>query len=680
MDEKLRAEQLRQELNEHNYNYYVLDRPTISDFEYDRLLRELEDLEGAHPELITPDSPTQRVGGQALDAFRQVVHQVPLQSLQDVFSPEELRDFDHRVREHADRVEYLVEPKVDGLSVALEYQDGLFVRGATRGDGAVGEDVTENLRTIRSIPMRIEGAPGRLIVRGEVYMPKKTFERLNEKRELEGKPLFANPRNAAAGSLRQLDPKIAAARGLDIVLFNIQFWDGPAFETDGASLDWLKSLRFKVIDYALETDMARVQEEIFRIGDGREDYPFDIDGAVVKLNDLTERASLGETAKFPRWAAAYKYPPEQKQSVVQDIVVQVGRTGVLTPKAVVAPVRLAGTTVTNATLHNQDFITEKDIRIGDTVIVQKAGEIIPEIVRVVTEKRPEGTVPYRMPAVCPVCGAPVVRDEDGAHIRCTGAECPAQLLRNLTHFASRDAMDIEGLGPAVVESLVHAGLVKTPADLYRLREEQIAGLDRMGKKSAQNLLAALEKSKRNDLSRLLFAFGIRQVGQKAAKVLSARFGTLDKLAGASMEELTAIDDIGEITARNLVEWFASPQSRHLIAQLKEVGVSMVSTAQPVGDLLSGLTFVLTGELSAFSRKEAGAKLEALGAKVSGSVSRKTSCVVAGEAAGSKLRKAQELGVAVIDETQFLALLGEGDADRAQVLALIRPEDPDREKA
>ena len=680
MDEKLRAEQLRQELNEHNYNYYVLDRPTISDFEYDRLLRELEDLEGAHPELITPDSPTQRVGGQVLDAFRQVVHQVPLQSLQDVFSPEELRDFDHRVREHADRVEYLVEPKVDGLSVALEYQDGLFVRGATRGDGAVGEDVTENLRTIRSIPMRIEGAPGRLIVRGEVYMPKKTFERLNEKRELEGKPLFANPRNAAAGSLRQLNPKIAAARGLDIVLFNIQFWDGPAFETDGASLDWLKSLRFKVIDYALETDMARVQEEIFRIGDGRENYPFDIDGAVVKLNDLTERASLGETAKFPRWAAAYKYPPEQKQSVVQDIVVQVGRTGVLTPKAVVAPVRLAGTTVTNATLHNQDYITEKDIRIGDTVIVQKAGEIIPEIVRVVTEKRPEGTVPYRMPAVCPVCGAPVVRDEDGAHIRCTGAECPAQLLRNLTHFASRDAMDIEGLGPAVVESLVHAGLVKTPADLYRLREAQIAGLDRMGKKSAQNLLAALEKSKRNDLSRLLFAFGIRQVGQKAAKVLSARFGTLDKLAGASMEELTAIDDIGEITARNLVEWFASPQSRHLIAQLKEVGVSMVSTAQPVGDLLSGLTFVLTGELSAFSRKEAGAKLEALGAKVSGSVSRKTSCVVAGEAAGSKLRKAQELGVAVIDETQFLALLGEGDADRAQVLALIRPEDPDREKA
>ena len=680
MDEKALAQRLRQELNEHNYNYYVLDHPTISDFEYDRMLRQLEELEAAHPELVTPDSPTQRVGGKALDAFQQVVHQVPLQSLQDVFSPEELEEFDRRVRESAERVEYLVEPKVDGLSVALEYRDGVFVRGATRGDGAVGEDVTENLRTIRSIPMKIEGAPGQLIVRGEVYMPKKTFARLNEQRELEGKPLFANPRNAAAGSLRQLDPKIAAARGLDIVLFNIQYWDGPAFDTDSASLDWLKSLRFKVIDYTLESDIARVEEDIVSIGDGRERYPFDIDGAVVKLNELTERAALGETAKFPRWAAAYKYPPEQKESVVQDIVVQVGRTGVLTPKAVVEPVRLAGTTVTNATLHNQDYITEKDIRIGDTVIVQKAGEIIPEIVRVVPEKRPEGTVPYRMPETCPVCGAPVVRDEDGAHIRCTGAECPAQLLRNLTHFASRDAMDIEGLGPAVVESLVNAGLVKTPADLYRLEEAQIAGLDRMGKKSAQNLLSALEKSKGNDLSKLLYAFGIRQVGQKAAKVLSARFGTLDRLAEASVEELTAIDDIGEITARNLSEWFASPQSQHLIQQLKEVGVSMVSTAKPVGDLLAGLTFVLTGELSACSRKEAGEKLEALGAKVSGSVSKKTSCVVAGEAAGSKLRKAQELGVPVLDEGQFLTLVGEKAGDREELLAALRPRETEKEKA
>ena len=672
MDEKALAQQLRRQLNEHNYNYYVLDAPTISDFEYDRMLRQLEELEAAHPELITPDSPTQRVGGQASDSFRQVVHQVPLQSLQDVFSPEELLDFDRRVREGAEQVEYLVEPKVDGLSVALEYQDGVFIRGATRGDGQVGEDVTENLRTIKSIPLKIEGAPGRLTVRGEVYMPKKTFAQLNEARELQGKPLFANPRNAAAGSMRQLDPKVAAARGLDIVIFNIQYWDGPAFERDSDSLDWLKQLRFNVIEYFCTDRMEQAQAVIFEMGDGRERYPFEIDGAVVKLNSLIERSVLGETAKFPRWAAAYKYPPEQKESVVQDIVVQVGRTGVLTPKAVVSPVRLAGTTVTNATLHNQDYITEKDIRIGDTVIVQKAGEIIPEIVRVVLEKRPEGTVPYRMPEVCPVCGAPVVRDEDGAHIRCTGAECPAQLLRNLTHFASRDAMDIEGLGPAVIESLVKAELVKTPADLYRLQEDQIANLDRMGKKSAQNLLAALEKSKHNDLSRLLYAFGIRQVGQKAAKTLALHFGTLDKLAQAKMEELTAIDDIGAITADNLTQWFAAPQSRHLIAALKEVGVSMESTAQPVGDLLVGLTFVLTGELSAYSRKEAGERLESLGAKVSGSVSKKTSCIIAGEAAGSKLRKARELNIPVLDEGEFLSLIGQGDGNSAEILARIKP--------
>ena len=679
MDVRAQVEQLRRQLNEHNYNYYVLDAPTIPDYEYDRMLRQLEELEAAHPELITPDSPTQRVGGQALEVFQQVVHQVPLQSLQDVFSPEELEEFDRRVRESAEEVEYLVEPKVDGLSVALEYQDGVFVRGATRGDGQVGEDVTENLRTIKSIPMRIEGAPGRLIVRGEVYMPKKTFARLNEEREVQGKPLFANPRNAAAGSMRQLDPKVAAARGLNIVLFNILYWDGPSFGTDSDSLDWLKSLRFKVIDYVRTDRMDEVRELIAQIGDGRENYPFDIDGAVVKLDNLTERDALGETAKFPRWAAAYKYPPEQKESVVQDIVVQVGRTGVLTPKAVVAPVRLAGTTVTNATLHNQDYITEKDIRIGDTVVVQKAGEIIPEIVRVVLEKRPQGTAPYRMPETCPVCGAPVVRDEDGAHIRCTGAECPAQLLRNLTHFASRDAMDIEGLGPAVVEALVKAELVRTPADLYRLKEEQIAGLDRMGKKSARNLLAALEKSKGNDLSKLLYAFGIRQVGQKAAKLLAAHFGTLDKLAEATEEELTAIDDIGEITARNLTEWFAAPQSQHLIDQLKEVGVSMESAAQPVGDLLAGLTFVLTGELTRYSRKEAGEKLEALGAKVSGSVSKKTSCVVAGEAAGSKLRKAQELGVPVLDEGQLLVLMGEEGGDQEGILSQLRPDVQEKEK-
>ena len=671
MDVQQQIEQLRQTLNEHNYHYYVLDAPTISDFEYDRLLRQLEELENAHPELITPDSPTQRVGGKALDSFQQVTHRVPLQSLQDVFSPEELLDFDQKVRESSTQVEYILEPKVDGLSVALEYENGVFVRGATRGDGQVGEDVTENLRTIRSIPMRLEGVPGTLIVRGEVYMPRKTFARLNEERELRGESLLANPRNAAAGSMRQLDPKVAASRGLDMVVFNIQYTDHAPFETDSAGLDWLRSLRFKVIDVQISWDIEEIQTAIFTLGDEREKYPFDIDGAVVKVNSLSERASLGETAKYPKWAAAYKYPPEQKESVVEDIVVQVGRTGVLTPKAVVSAVRLAGTTVTNATLHNQDFITEKDIRIGDTVIVQKAGEIIPEIVSVVLSKRPNGTEPYHLPQFCPVCGAAVARDEDGAHIRCTGAECPAQLLRNLTHFASRDAMDIEGLGPAVIKALVDAGLVKTPADLYHLERDRVAELERMGKRSADKLLAAIEKSKQVDLSRLLYAFGIRQVGQKAGKILAARFGSLDALAQATEEELTAIDDVGGITAGYLTQWFASPQSQHLIAALKEAGVNMESQAAPVGDKLAGLTFVLTGELSVFSRKEAGERLEALGAKVSGSVSKKTGCVVAGEAAGSKLRKAQELGVPVLDEEQFLVLIGERDGDADALMAHLR---------
>ncbi len=673
MDINTQAARLRDELNGHNYRYYVLDAPTVSDFEYDKMLRELEELEAAHPELVTPDSPTQRVGGKALDSFKQVVHRVPLQSLQDVFSPEELLDFDRRVRESGEQPEYLLEPKVDGLSVALEYENGLFIRGATRGDGQVGEDVTENLRTIKSIPMRLENAPGVLIVRGEVFMSRKTFERLNGERELRGEPLFANPRNAAAGSMRQLDPKIAASRSLDMVVFNIQYTDHAPFETDSAGLDWLRELHFKVIDFRLSKDMDKIQSAIFKLGDQREKYPFDIDGAVLKVNSLSQRSILGETAKFPRWAAAYKYPPEQKESVVEDITVQVGRTGVLTPKAVISPVRLAGTTVTNATLHNQDFITEKDIRIGDTVMVQKAGEIIPEIVSVVKEKRPEGTKPYLLPVACPVCGAPVARDEDGAHIRCTGAECPAQLLRNLTHFASRDAMDIEGLGPAVVEGLVNAGMVKTPADLYGLDRDQVANLERMGKKSADNLLAAIEKSKQNDLSKLLFAFGIRQVGQKAGKILAAQFGSLDALAQATEEELTAINDVGGITAKYLTEWFAAPQSQHLIAALKEAGVNMDSQAAPAGDRLAGLTFVLTGELSACSRKEAGEKLEAMGAKVAGSVSKKTGCVVAGAAAGSKLRPAQELGVPVLDEEQFLVLVGEQDGDADMLLAQIRKE-------
>ena len=658
MDEKQEILALRQELEEANYQYYVLDAPQMSDYDFDHKLRRLEELEAKHPELDTPDSPTRRVGGAVADGFAEVKHPVPLESLQDVFSLEELGEFGQRVEEALpDGVEYDVEPKVDGLSVALEYENGVFVRGATRGDGRVGEDVTENLRTVRSIPLRLPESLPRLIVRGEVYMPKQVFEALNADLEVQGKPLFANPRNAAAGSLRQHDPRIAAARKLDIQVFNIQLAEGKTFRTHAETLEYLKSQHFKVIPHETCATIEEVGERIAAIGDGRENYPFDIDGAVVKVNDLSQRTVLGSTAKFPRWAAAYKYPPEQKPSKVVDIVVQVGRTGVLTPKAVVEPVRLAGTTVTNATLHNQDFIAEKDIRIGDTVLVQKAGEIIPEIVAVLKDRRPEGTEPYLLPTVCPVCGAPVARDEDGAHIRCTGAECPAQLLRHLTHFASRDAMDIEGLGPAVVEGLVNAGLVKGPGDLYALRAEDVANLERMGKKSADNLIAAIERSKENDLSRLLFAFGIRQVGQKAGQVLARQFGSLDALMAADVETLTAVPDIGGITAQSIVDWFRSEQSRHLIETLRAAGVNFESHAAPVGDALAGKTFVLTGTLEQFTRDEAKAMIEAQGGKVSGSVSKKTGYVVAGEAAGSKLRKAQELGIPVLSESDLLTMLG-----------------------
>ena len=655
MDDFAEIQGLRRELTQAGYEYYVLDKPTMSDFDYDHKLRRLEELEAAHPETVTPDSPTRRVGGQPLDAFTQVRHQVPLESLQDVFDFQELEAFDQRVKGVVPEAEYVVEPKVDGLSVALEYEDGLFVRGATRGDGQVGEDVTENLRTVRSIPLKISDAPPRLIVRGEVYMPKKVFHALNEERERRGEALFANPRNAAAGSLRQLDPKVAASRRLDIAVFNIQ-WPQEEFSTHLETLDYLRNKGFKVIPHYSCAQVSQVTERITEIGETRETFPFDIDGAVVKVNNLSQRAVLGSTAKFPRWAAAYKYPPEVKPAQVVDIVIQVGRTGVLTPKAVLTPVRLAGTTVTNATLHNQDFISEKDIRIGDTVLVRKAGEIIPEVLSVVEDKRPEGTQPWFLPKTCPVCGAPVERDEDGAHTRCTGAECPAQLLRNLAHFASRDAMDIEGLGIAVVENLVNAQLVKTPGDLYFLNEEDVAQLERMGKRSAKKLLAALEKSKEQDLSRLIYAFGIRQVGQKAGKILAARFQTLENLQNATLEELTAVDDIGEITARNILDWMASPQSRHLIDRLREAGVNMTAAEQGSDRRFEGMTFVLTGTLEKFTRDEASEMIEARGGKSSGSVSKKTTYVVAGEAAGSKLRKAQELGIPVLTEEEFLALL------------------------
>ena len=656
MDIQQEMEQLRRELVQANYEYYVQDNPTMSDYDYDHKLRRLEELEAAHPELVTPDSPTQRVGGKALESFQQVTHRVPLESLQDVFDFDELRAFDQRVRGTVPQPRYSVEPKVDGLSVALEYEDGLFVRGATRGDGQVGEDVTENLRTVKSIPLRIPDAPGTLIVRGEVYMPKKVFHALNEEREKRGEALFANPRNAAAGSLRQLDPKVAAQRKLDIAVFNVQWAENVTFTTHLESLDYLKEKGFKVIPHDSCDTIEQAVEKIQAVGDHREDYPFDIDGAVVKLDDLAQREALGSTAKFPRWAAAYKYPPEVKPAKLLDIAIQVGRTGVLTPKAILSPVRLAGTTVTNATLHNQDFISEKDIRIGDTVLVRKAGEIIPEVLSVVMDQRPEGTSPYFLPQVCPVCGAPVERDEDGAHIRCTGAECPAQLLRTLAHFASRDAMDIDGLGIAVVENLVNAGLVRTPGDLYFLNAEEVAALDRMGQKSAENLLSAIERSKSQDLSRLLFAFGIRQVGQKAGKILAQRFGSLDNLQAATLEELTAVDDIGAITAQNILDWFQSPQSQHLIQRLKEAGVNMQAEQKGEDQRFAGKTFVLTGTLDRFTRAEATKMIEDRGGKAAGSVSKKTTYVVAGEAAGSKLRKAQELGIPVLTQEEFLALM------------------------
>jgi DNA ligase (NAD+) len=569
--------------------------------------------------------------------------------------------------EALEQVEYSVEPKVDGLSVALEYLDGLFVQGATRGDGRTGEDVTENLRTIKSIPMTLPEKLPRLIVRGEVFMPKNVFHKLNRQREENGEPLFANPRNAAAGSLRQLDSKICAKRLLDIRVFNLQLVEGRAFATHSESIDYLASQGFQTIPRKVLTSAAEVNAEIVRLGESREELPFDMDGAVVKVNSLTDRSVVGSTAKCPRWAIAYKYPPEQKPSRVLEITVQVGRTGVLTPKVVVEPVRLAGTTVTNATLHNQDFIDEKDIRVGDTVVLQKAGEIIPEVVEVLLEKRPEGTVPYRLPENCPVCGAPVARDLDGAAVRCTGAECPAQLHRNLTHFASRDAMDIEGMGPAVMSQLIERGLVRTAADLYFLTAKELEGLERMGKKSARNAVAAIDASRSRGLERLLYALGIRQVGQKAGKILAARFGSFDALAAASEEELTAIDDVGAVTAAYIRQWLDSPQSQDLIARLREAGVSMDAAQVSAGDQFQGLTFVLTGALERFTREEAAALIEARGGKAAGSVSKKTSYVVAGENAGSKLKKADELGIPVLTEEEFAAMLeGPQDAGEQQM--------------
>ena len=656
MNAKERIQELSELLIEANYRYYVLDAPQMPDFEYDRLLRELEVLETENPQLARADSPTKRVGGQALSKFEKVSHPVPLMSLQDVFSLEELDDFLNKILDSCPNAEFSVEPKVDGLSVALEYVNGVFVRGATRGDGETGEDVTENLKTIKSIPMTVTGAPARLIVRGEVFMPKKSFEHLNAQQEAEGKQLFANPRNAAAGSLRQLDPKIAAKRGLDIYIFNIQLAEGVTFKTHAQSLEYLHSLRFKTIPFEKLDSVNEINKYVLSINENRDQLTCDIDGAVIKVNDIELRRRLGTTAKFPHWAAAYKYPPEIKPTIVEDIIVQVGRTGVLTPKAVVKPVRLAGTTVTNATLHNQDFISQRDIRIGDTVSIRKAGEIIPEILEVDFSKRPAGTCAYVLPSRCPVCGAPTAQDEDGAFLRCTGAECPAQLSRNIAHFASRDAMDIEGLGSAIVDALIEKGHLTSVADIYYLTLKQVKSLWQKGDTAAKKLLAAIEASKERDVSRLVYALGIRQVGVKTGKVLAGAFGSLDGLMNASEDELKQVSDVGEITASFIAQWFAQPQSRHLIQRLRDAGVNFESKRVLADGRFAGMTFVLTGALSKLTREEATEKIELFGGKASGSVSKKTTYVVVGENAGSKERKARELGIPILSEDNFLEMI------------------------
>lgn len=644
---------LRETLRYHNDKYYNQDAPEISDYEYDMMQRELRALEAAHPEYADADSPTQRVGGTASGRFSKVTHAYPLESLQDVFSFDELAEFYSRVEGAVGQAEYVVEYKIDGLSVALEYVDGAFVRGATRGDGQVGEDVTANLKTVKDIPQHLENAPPHLIVRGEVYMKKSVFDALNAELELHEKPLLANPRNAAAGSLRQKDSRITKERRLSIFCFNIQNADELPLTSHTDSLDYLKQLGFPVSPrYPVYTDPADVQREIENMGETRGELDFDIDGAVVKVNSFAQRETLGSTAKFPRWAAAYKYPPEVKQTLLKDIIISVGRTGVLTPNAVLEPVRLAGTTVSRATLHNRDFIRQLDVRVGDTVSVRKAGEIIPEIIGVEKDKRPADAQPYEMPKFCPVCGAPVFDDEEEAAIRCTGAACPAQLLRNLMHFASRDAMDIDGCGEGNLQKLIDAGLVKSAADLYGLTAEQLLPLGKKVDTWANNLIRGIEASKTRDLSRLLFAFGIRHVGQKAGKILSNHFGSLDALLAAPVEEMTEIRDIGQTTAESIAAWRALDQSKTLIEKLRAAGVNFIGEKTAKSDLLAGKTIVATGSLTLYTRKEINDLIESLGGKAAGSVSKKTSYVVAGENAGSKLQKAAELGIPVLTEEEF----------------------------
>ena len=654
-DAKKRAASLCKEINYHNDRYYNQDNPEISDYEYDMLLRELENIEAEFPELITPDSPTQKVGGSKGEKFSPVAHAVPMESLHDSFSADEIRDFDRKVREVISDPEYVVEPKIDGLSVSCEYRNGVFVRGSTRGDGVTGEDVTDNLMTIKSLPKRLKNAPEYLEVRGEVYMSVATFERIVAEQENNGEKPFKNPRNAAAGSLRQKDSKITAKRGLDIFVFNVQAAQGIEFTTHVQSLDYLTELGFPTAFYNSFDSIDDVLTEIDRVDAHRGDLPCDIDGAVVKVNNLSDRALLGSTAKFPRWAEAYKYPPEEKETELLDIEINVGRTGALTPVGIFKPVLLAGTTVSRATLHNEDFIREKGINIGDTVLIRKAGEIIPEVLSLV--RHGSSTQPYVFPEFCPSCGSRVVREEGEAAMRCTNTDCPAQLLRHLIHFVSRDAMDIDGLGPALLEQLLNAGLIKSFIDLYRLEAEPLAALDRMGNKSADNIIKAVEKSKSAEIYRLVYALGIRHIGEKAAKLLCEHFLSIDRLFEASVEEIAEIDGYGEIMAQSVYDYFRLEGTAHLISQLKQLGVEMKPLeAKTKEGMFLGKTFVLTGTLPTMSRKEASALIEQNGGKTSSSVSKKTDYVLAGEDAGSKLIKAQSLGITIISEAELLEML------------------------
>ena len=656
MDAKTRIDELVELLNKYSDMYYNQDEPEVTDYEYDMLQNELKALEKDHPELIRPDSPTQRVGGVASDKFSAVEHRVRMESLQDVFSFEELDEFGTRIESTNEKTALVVEPKIDGLSVSLEYTNGVFTRGSTRGNGDTGEDITENLNEIKSIPKKIDSNIAFLEVRGEVYMPREVFIDLVKRQEEAGEKVFKNPRNAAAGSLRQKDAKVTRDRNLDIFIFNVQQYDGPEdLSEHSRSLDYLKELGFSTIPfYQRCTDIEEAKAAVAAIGDKRASLAFDIDGAVIKVDNLDLREAMGSTAKFPKWAIAYKYPPEEKETVVTDIEVTVGRTGALTPTAVFEPVLVMGSVISRATLHNQDFIDEKGVNIGDTITIRKAGDIIPEVVTVI--KHAEGkTGNFKLPDFCPSCGEPVIRDEEAA-VRCTNPECPAQLLRILIHFCSKPAMDIDGLGESVVEALVDNKLIVKPTDLYRLTAKDIATLPRMGEKSANNIISAIEASKQNDLYRLIFGFGIRHVGEKAAKLLADHFGSMDALMNASVDDILKIDGFGKIMAESIVEFFSHADTHEMVETYKELGLNMENHKQVTDTRFDGMTFVLTGTLTQFKRSEASEIVESFGGKVSGSVSKKTTYVVAGENAGSKLEKANSLGVSVLTEAEFADMI------------------------